>query len=47
MMHGRKNTKVNNQVSHPYKTTRKILFLYILLCIVSDNYVKGKFWTEW
>jgi hypothetical protein len=28
---------VRHQVSHPYKTTGKIIFLYILLFVFLDN----------
>jgi hypothetical protein len=34
------------QVSHPYKTTGKIIVLYILIFLSLDSELKGKiFWT--
>jgi hypothetical protein len=39
---------VNDQVSHPYKTTGKIVFQYILIFKFSDNNPEDKrFCTEW
>ena len=39
---------VSDQVSHPYKTTGKIIFQYTLIFIFSDNKLEDKiFCTEW
>ena len=39
---------VNDQVSHPYKTTDKIIFLYILIFKFLDSNLEDKrFCTEW
>jgi hypothetical protein len=39
---------VSNQVSHPHKTTNKIIFLYILIFILLDSKLEDKrFYTEW
>jgi hypothetical protein len=36
-----------SQVSHPYKTTDKIIVLYILIFTISDRRGEDKiFWTE-
>jgi hypothetical protein len=39
---------VRDQVSHPYRTTGKIIVLYILTFMYSDSRREDKtFWTEW
>ena len=39
---------VSDQVSHPYKTTGKIMVLYILICIFLASKLEGKkFCTKW
>jgi hypothetical protein len=38
---------VNDQVSHPYKTTSKIIVLYILIFIFLDNKLEDKKLLEW
>ena len=36
-MHGQQNIKVSDQVSHPYKTTGKTIFLCILIFKFLDS----------
>jgi hypothetical protein len=37
-----------NQVSHPYKTTAKIMFLCILIFIsVDSKWEQKRFWVDW
>jgi hypothetical protein len=39
---------VRDQVSHPYRTTGKIIVWYILICMFLDSRREDKnFWTEW
>jgi hypothetical protein len=39
---------VTDQVSHPYRTTGKIIVLYIRIFTLLDSRREGKrFWTEW
>jgi hypothetical protein len=39
---------VRNQVSHPYRTTGKIVVLYILILAISNSIGEDwKYWTEW
>ena len=39
---------VNDQISHPYKTTRKIIVLYILIFKFFDSNMEDRrFCTEW
>jgi hypothetical protein len=39
---------VTDQVSHPHKTTGKIIVLYTLIFIFFENRQEDKrFWTEW
>jgi len=37
---------VSNQVSHPYKTTGKIIMLYILIIVFLDSKLEGKEFTS-
>jgi hypothetical protein len=44
----RSSLNVSGQVLHPYKTTGKIIFLYILMSIFFDSKLEDtKFCTEW
>jgi len=44
----RSTVNVSDQVSHPYKTTGKILFLYILIFTFMDSKLEDqRFCTEW
>ena len=44
----RSSLSVSDQVSHPYKTTGKIIFLYILNLIFLDSYLEDKiFCVAW
>jgi hypothetical protein len=39
---------IRDQVSHPYRTTRNIIALYILIFMVLDRRREGRrFWYEW
>jgi hypothetical protein len=39
---------VRDQVSHPYRTTGKIIVLYILICMFFDSRRENeRFWAEW
>jgi hypothetical protein len=39
---------VRDQVSHPYKTTGKIIVLYVLIIkLVDSRQEDRRFWTEW
>jgi hypothetical protein len=43
-----RSLNVRNQVSHPYKTTGKIMVLYILTFTFLDSRREDKrLWTEW
>ena len=43
----RSSINVSDQVSHPYKTTGKIIVLYILICMILDSKLEDKrFCTE-
>jgi len=37
-----RNTYMSDQVAHPYKTTGKVIILYIVTFMFSDNIVKTK-----
>jgi hypothetical protein len=39
--------KVRDQVSHPYRTTAKIIVLYIPISTFLDRREDQTFWTEW
>jgi hypothetical protein len=38
---------VRDQVSHPYRTTGKIIVLYVLVFTLFDSRREDRFWTEW
>jgi hypothetical protein len=42
----RSSLNVSDQASHPYKTTDKIIILYILIFKFLDNLEDKRFWTE-
>jgi len=42
MMHGNPNIKVSDQVSHPYKTTSKIIVMYVLIFVFLDSKLEDK-----
>jgi hypothetical protein len=43
----RSTLNVSDQVSHPFKTTDKIIVIYILICIFLDSKIEDKrFFTD-